>query len=289
VERLSGIIWLASYPKSGNTWFRIFLTNLQRHADAPADINALDATPIASARHLFDETVGYEAGELTMGEVDRLRPRVYEHLAASAEDRLFLKIHDAYILTDTGEPLVSAQATRGALYFIRNPLDVCVSFAHHSTCDVEVMVRAMGNECYALCRQRDRLPNQLRQRLLSWRQHVLSWVDGPAFPVLVVRYEDMHRQPLETFTRAVAFAGLPHGPDHIIKALHQSTFSELQKQEQAHGFREKMPRATSFFRQGTVGSWRQQLSPEQAERLVHTHRDVMQRFGYLTDDDKPLF
>jgi aryl sulfotransferase len=286
---VSGIFWLASYPKSGNTWFRIFLTNLQRNTGTPADINALNTTPIASARELFDDAVGYEAGDLTPEEVDRLRSRVYESLAASTDETLFLKIHDAYSMTDADEPLVPTRATQGALYFIRNPLDVCVSFAHYGACEVEAALRAMSDDAYALGAQRDRLPPQLRQRLLSWRQHVLSWVERPPFPVLVIRYEDMHCRPMETFTRATAFAGLPQDPERIGRALRQSAFAEVQRQEQAHGFRERVPRAASFFRQGSVGSWRQQLTPEQAERLVDAHRDVMRCFGYLTDDDKPVF
>jgi len=51
---MSGIIYLASYPKSGNTWFRVFLTNLRGEKDGPAQINRLDSTPIASARGTFD-------------------------------------------------------------------------------------------------------------------------------------------------------------------------------------------------------------------------------------------
>jgi len=51
----SGIIWLASYPKSGNTWLRIFLTNLRCDGEEPVNINELDGGPIASARALFDE------------------------------------------------------------------------------------------------------------------------------------------------------------------------------------------------------------------------------------------
>ena len=286
---MSGIVWLASYPKSGNTWFRVFLANLRRDDATPVDINALDATPMASARFLFDDVVGYEAGDLTPDEVDLRRPRVYEYLAATTAETLFMKIHDAYTLTAAGEPLVSPTATRGALYFLRNPLDVCVSFAYHSACDVEPVIRAMANPAYALAGRSNGLPEQLRQRLLSWSQHVLSWVDGAPFPVLVVRYEDMHMQPLETFTQAAAFAGLPHDPQRIARALRQSTFSELQQQERAHGFREKSPRAASFFRQGTIGSWRTHLIPAQVARLIADHGAVMRRFGYLSAEEHVLF
>src|SRR5690606_3634079 len=66
--RMSGILWLASYPKSGNTWFRAFLTNLLREDDEPADINDLVGGPIAGSREPFDEAVGYDSGDLTEDE-----------------------------------------------------------------------------------------------------------------------------------------------------------------------------------------------------------------------------
>jgi len=105
----------------------------------------------------------------------------------------------------------------------------------------------------------------------------------------VVRYEDMHQRPLEAFARAAAFAGLPHEPERVARALSQSCFAELQNQERAHGFREKLPRVASFFRQGTMGSWRQRLTPAQARQIICAHREVMQRFGYLTAADEPVF
>ncbi len=58
LEGLGGIIWPASYPKSGNTWFRVFLTNLRGEQEKSADINNLHRTPIASARGIFDDEVG---------------------------------------------------------------------------------------------------------------------------------------------------------------------------------------------------------------------------------------
>ena len=69
---MKGIVWLASYPKSGNTWVRILLSNLLRGSDAPVSINALDPTPIASARHMFDDRLGIAASDLTPREIARL-------------------------------------------------------------------------------------------------------------------------------------------------------------------------------------------------------------------------
>jgi hypothetical protein len=281
---MKGIVWLASYPKSGNTWFRVFLTNLLRDADQPAHINELESTPIASARAIFDNNIGFEASDLTADEIDRLRPELYRHLAEEAEETPFMKIHDAYTVMADDTPLIPAQATAGALYFIRNPLDVAVSFAHHSSCNYDTSIAHMDKPNFAFCARTDRLHNQLRQQLLTWSDHVLSWLDTAPFPVCMLRYEDMKRQPLATFTRAVRFAGLPHTEAQIQKALAFSAFDVVRQQEETDGFREKSPASSRFFRKGQIGSWREELSEKQAQRIVQDHGEVMRRFGYLDEN-----
>jgi len=284
-----GIIWLASYPKSGNTWFRIFLTNLLQNADVPANINALEKTPIASARQIFDDEIGFEASDLTADEIDRLRPELYTQLAETAQEPLFMKIHDAYSDIMDNLPLIPQAATDCALYFIRNPLDVAVSFAHHNGWNYETSIAKMADKSFAFCSKPDRLYNQLRQKLLTWSSHVLSWVDFAPFPVCVLRYEDMKMRSLETFARAVRFARIEHTPEQIKKALCFSSFDTIQKQESIHGFREKSSSSSLFFRQGRIGSWREELSKNQAQRIVNDHQEVMRRFGYLDEKEGPAY
>ncbi len=286
---MGGIVWLASYPKSGNTWFRVFLTNLRGESDNPADINELDSTPIASARGIFDDAAGIESSDLTMDEIDRLRPEIYEQIAAKADETIFMKVHDAYTYVDKDTPLFPKKATRGAIYFIRNPLDVAVSFAHHSGWDYDTAISRMADERYAFCSRPRRLDNQLRQRLLSWSGHVLSWVDESGLPVFVLRFEDMKQKPVETFERAVRFAGLGYTREQIVEALDLSSFEELQRQEKEAGFREKSPSSELFFRKGEVGSWHGELTETQARQIIHDHREVMRRFGYLGMNDEVVF
>ena len=114
------IIWLASYPKSGNTWFRVFLTNLLSNSDIPANINDLTETSISSSRKIFDEYTGLSSSDLTFSEIDSLRPEVYRMQSAESDELLFKKVHDKYYLTERGEPLFPTEITRGAIYFIPN-------------------------------------------------------------------------------------------------------------------------------------------------------------------------
>jgi len=287
---MKGIVWLASYPKSGNTWFRTFLTNFLRDGDAPANINALDGGPIASARIPFDEAVGYDSGEMTYDEIDRLRPEVYLHQAREAKETMFCKVHDAYTFLSDGRPLIPPEATACALYFVRNPLDVAVSFAHHSGHDrFDRIIRHMAKEENSFCETDATETNQLRQKLLSWSSHVKSWADAPGMRVLVLRYEDMKQRPEETFGAAVRFAELPDDAARVKKAIEFSRFEEVRKQEEKDGFGERMPRAKSFFRKGEIGSWRESLTPEQAAKIVADHAEVMRRFGYLDEKGEPVF
>ena len=279
---MSQIVWLASYPKSGNTWLRAFLANFQCNNDTPADINNLNdrRIAIASDRRFVDDALGVECSDLTPEEIDRYRPAVYRCLANSSETPLVVKTHDAYTLDSDGDPLIPSDVTRAAVYLVRNPLDVSVSFARQLVKTVDEAIDRMARETMALAEYRDRLNYQLRQRLLSWSQHVSSWLDQTAIPLHVMRYEDMSRQPIETFTNAVRFLGFAPNLERVQRAAALSSFEALRRQELKHGFREKPFEAESFFHSGRVGAWREILTTTQVDRLVHDHGAVMRRLGY---------
>jgi hypothetical protein len=283
------ITWLASYPKSGNTWLRTLLTNYLRNADAPADINALDGGPIASARMWFDEWAGVEASLLSDVVIERLRPEVYRCLVRETPQTLYMKTHDAWKHTDRDEPLFPPDVTAGVVYILRNPLDVSMSWANHSGIDAEKSVQNLCNPKFEIGRTLDGLSDQLHQYMGSWSSHVLSWVDDSCLPVHILRYEDLRRAPESVFGEVLRFCGLPLEPARLKKAVEFSSFNELQKQEREKGFRERPTKASGgFFRQGKVGGWREELSPEQVSRIIATHGETMYRFGYLNEDRMPI-
>lgn len=288
---MAGIYWLASYPKSGNTWLRVFLTNYWRDAEEPADINALDDGPLASERELFDELIGIEASDLTLTEIERYRPLVYEQLVTETEEDtpLFVKIHDAFRTNTAGKPLFPKAVTAGVIYLVRNPLDVAVSYAHHNNEPVAKTIKRMASDDHSLMGWADHIDNQLPQRLLSWTNHVRSWVEEPGLKRLVVRYEDMAEYPQTSFAKILRFTGEEVDTQRLLKALDFSGFDQLQAQEIAHGFHIRQPTAKSFFRTGIVGSWREVLSQDQVATLIATHHEVMHQFRYLTDKDEPVY
>jgi len=286
-EQEKGIIWLASYPKSGNTWFRIFLRNLVGDHHSLSKLDGIGFGG-ASCRHVFDDCAGVDSSDMTLDEIDLLRPRVYELIVdESNELPIYIKTHDAYTLLPDGQAMLSRRATAGAIYFVRNPWDVAVSFAYHQGHeDFDRTIAALGSPTDAFCRSTKRLHRQLRQKTFGWSGHIHSWLEADV-PVHIMRYEDMKQRPLETFTAAIRFAGLENDEGQIAQALEDSRFERLQEMERDGGFREKNPKSELFFRKGEVGSWREKLNEEQVQQIIDGHEEMMRRFGYLDEDRRP--
>lgn len=283
---MAGIFWLASYPKSGNTWMRIFLTNYLQNGEQPADINRLDGGPIASAREIFDDLVGVEASDLTLAEQELLRPRVYQEFAQSLEKDEFLKVHDAYTYNADNLPLFPPEASRGVIYILRNPLAVAPSLANHINKTVDEAIATLNNQAGKKPGQLAGLGNQLPQRWLGWGEHVRSWAEARDQRLLLVRYEDMKKRSYDVFRAVIRFTGLEEDEARIRKAIEFSSFEQVKKQEVEKGFRERI-RPTSFFRKGETSAWKSELAPEQIERILAAQAGAMRQYGYLDEAGHP--
>ena len=276
-------VWLASYPKSGNTWTRLLLANFLADAEQAVRINRIgEALPgfHPSDRGWFDRATGLSSSDCTADEVEPLLPAAFRaHAAETAGERQFCKVHDALHDTAAGEPLFPADVSAGAVYVVRNPLDVAVSWAFHvGGEDFSGIVTRMNDRRYVTA---GGCGHQLRQRLLDWSSHVESWRSAP-FPVLVVRYEDLLADTAGQLGRMTRFLGLDGAADgrRLRRAAAAADFSRLQEQEARDGFDERYWHCRRFFRSGRSGDWRRYLSAAQAQRLTRRHGAVMRACGY---------
>lgn len=278
---MSGFYWLASYPKSGNTWLRLALDSYRQGGAMPDFSQKLNFAPVASSRRRFDELLAVASSDLLPGEVLTWRPRMYELQAAEAREPLFNKVHDAWRLTPDGEPLFPAAITLGVVYVVRDPRDVVLSLAGHASFSVDRAIDYLLDEATILCDQQSGLKDQLPQWLGSWSQHVLSWIDLPdPWRPLLIRYEDMLLAPQESLARVVEYCGWQLDAERLEQALAATRFDRLQAAEARHGFSERPRRATRFFREGRAGGWREQLSDTQLRRLEEATEPLRARLGY---------
>ena len=283
---LRRLVWIASYPKSGSTWVRLLLANFRADSAAPVPINRIrQHLPSIgpSSRNEFELEIGISSAECTDAETDMLQPAMHRRRAAwaaKAGRTLFCKIHDAYRRTSAGDPLIPEEVTLGALYVLRNPLDVVVSNAFYGSSHFSRVVAHLNNPATKLSSGGSH--TQLLQLPFDWSGHVRSWTGAP-FPVLVVRYEDLLADAPGQLGRMVRFLRLEGAGDEgrLRRAAAFSSFDRLREEEDREGFIEcwrgmKHP----FFRCGESGTWRRHLSKEQVRSVLDAHAETMAAFGY---------
>lgn len=284
------IVWLSSYPKSGNTWFRIVLSRLLNQSPNLSYINDMDSilgSPMVANRGWMNKILGFDSTLLDEGEIDQLRPAAYTWYAQQMKQTTYIKIHDAYTLVKGNTPLIPVEGCLAAVYFIRNPLDIAVSLAHHAKCPIDWSIHMMGNKAFTVPLETHN-DKQIRQKLLSWSLHVESWVSDLPIRVLVLRYEDMFSTPMETFSRGLTFLHIERSREEIQEAISEASFDKLQQYEQRFGFREKPFNDRQFFRKGIAGDWQDSLSDNQVKRIIQDHGEMMHRYGYLDTNNQPV-
>ena len=276
----SGIVWLASYPKSGNTWTRAFLHNLVHVTSGETQaqqINALNQFSMtSSAKVLFEEVLGFSPTQKHLEQIAAARAGAQRHLADLVEGLIFVKTHQA-LAVDRGHPTINFTVTSGAIYIVRNPLDVAVSYAHHLAGTIDDAINLMNTKNAETAVS----DSQVYELYGSWSQHVLSWTRKPHRAIYVMRYEDMLAEPQKTFGALARHLLFKPTDTELADAIDRSSFERLREQEEKEGFRERPEVAKRFFREGRTGQWKDVLTPAQVQRIVDAHGEQMQRFGYL--------
>jgi hypothetical protein len=284
MEAVNKIIWLASYPKSGNTWFRSFLTALKTD-ESVFNINDLKTDGIFSGKEHFENILDVDSDVLYPEEIQKYQRLAWTHISLQAKNMQFVKIHDAFnfLSNNENQPLIPEEATYKAIYFVRNPFDVVASLANHSGDSIEQTVEFINRSeaCFInLKKKKSAAANQFYQHLGTWNEHVKSWLIHPKFPVLFLRYEDMKLNSFESFKNAVKFMELDYSDEQIRQALMITSFENLRKQEEQKGFKEKSSKTKFFFNKGEINYGKSLLTEEQIESIKIVNEEMMKHFGY---------
>lgn len=275
---MPGILWLASYPKSGNTWMRAFLANLITGASEPLGLSQIgEICPSEPTENWFAPLCDRPVAQLSAPEIAALRGRAQERAVGLNENVMPMKTH-SYLGEDSGHPIISMKATFGAVYIIRDPRDVALSAADHFGKTIEEMVEMLANPLAVAAAMPGTIVHEMTS---SWSNHVESWTKWNHPGIFVVRYEDLLANPPDQFGRVARHFGISSDPARIQKAIDFASFKQLQKMEAEQGFSERSQHSARFFRSGRSGGWRDQLPAELARRIEEDHGEQMKRYSYL--------
>ena len=274
---VKSLLWIASYPKSGNTWMRAFLANYIFDPEQPVSVNQLSRLGISDAdAQAHRRVAGGRFDPANPREIVQLRRRLLDAIDGNGADLNLIKTHNQNTRA-FGVDLVPRHQTRGAIYVIRDPRDTAVSYASHHGITLDETVSRFGHPDNATAGNEQNVP----QFLGTWSDHVRSWVRARGFPVRTVRYEDMLETPQAAFGKIVKFLQLGLDQSRLAKAIDFSSFDRLKAEEQKSGFIENPAHQAAFFRSGKSGTWRNVLTDEQIRRIETDHQRTMRKFGYL--------
>lgn len=272
-ESLRKIWWIASFPKSGNTLVRFFVNAYV--TQVPLNINGhYQYATIDQQPQWYQHVAAKPLDQCHPAEIVYLRPAMLMHHCQMVWPRdTCLKTHHAAVEID-GIPLIPARLTKEAVYLIRDPRDVAVSYARHSGRSIDETIGIMANNAHAGDRG-----NNVKDFIASWSTHVDSWLNIRVFPVHVFQFEDILADKEVAFRQILPALGFRQIDEAKFQfAMEQTDFPNLQRQEREHGFREA--KHDRFFHTGKAGQWREILSDEQVGRIETNHRQSMIRAGY---------
>ena len=267
---MSNMAWLASYPKSGNTWVRTWLDALQR-GQAP-DLNRLSGRNLGDG---MDSSLSLSIGDLSPEYSASIMRLSWATARPDGAQYVLHKTHHAWVPGPDGFPIPWQPEGAKAIYIMRDPRSVAVSWAHHAGITMEESVAFMADDVRPPIWDHATSADVLS----SWSNHVRSWTSQRDIPMIVVSYESMASQPAVELTRIAEFLGYDSSPEQVDAAVEASSVVTLATREIFEGFTEAIG-DRAFFRRGEVDSWRYELSAKLAARIAKDHREIMEEFGY---------
>lgn len=225
------ITWIASYPKSGNTWVR-FLLYHYLYGELPETA--------ALSRRIPD---------IHRGEVPRAEPE--------PSGRLLVKTH-----WPLGPGMPHLDQTAAAIYILRHPKDVLLSALNYARLGGATPDQLSDADYAKIFIGAGGDPTYLKLGFGTWEQNVFSWVGQRRIPTLVLRYRDLKADASAALRRVVEFLGNPVDEDRLRSAADASAFERmrsLESREKDHqgtvfgGSRTEMDRGHMFMNKGIAG------------------------------------
>ena len=286
---MKNIYWIASYPKSGNTLVRLFLSCYFFTSDGKlTDFNVIKNITIFNNINIFKKIDGFcnkkefiENPSLISSYWLKAQKKLFD---LNPKKVFFFKTHNSRIKYNNNY-FTNEKYTKGFIYIVRDPRSVLVSTKNHYNYPSykKSLDNLFSDKHLSLAKY-----HVLPEFLLSWKTNYLSWKnflnDNPELGI-IVKFEDLVNNSKKTFSKIITFIQkkqkIKFDIDKFDNCLKSINFNNLKKIELTFGFDEKRSSGNNFFRKGLVDEWKKELPEEIIDEIERKYYDEMKEIGYL--------
>ena len=280
------IIWIASYPKSGNTYLRSFISSYYFSKKGKFDFNLLlNILQFPSLKftkkNIFSED---EASQNWIFNQNQFFLNNKVH---------FIKTHNS-LDEFKGNKFTSNQQTLGAIYIVRDPRNILTSLTHHYSLNYEQAYKKIMDKNASLLEKSLNNDHSNFTFLGSWSNHYKSWKNTKEFKTLFIKYEDLEDNKYETFKKVVNFINrikskeLKIDEKKLLNSIRSTNFTNLKNKEQNEGFEESVISSNGekkpFFNLGFNNRWQKILPKNILNQLNKNLQKDLNDLGYNSNE-----
>ena len=277
------IIWLASYPKSGNTWVRSLLSAYYYSKNGNFNFELLKNIDVYPQQKYFDVKIDKP------GEINSYWDISQEKIISKKKIKI-LKTHNS-LLELNGKNFTKPQYTLGIIYIVRDPRNVITSLKNHYDLDYEQSLDFMLNEKKYIYDIREKNDYADFHFLSSWSNHYKSWINNNLFKKMVIKYEDLENDTFKTLKNLIIYINslfqINEKIDEIKinNCIKTTNFEILKNKEKKEGFSEnvyskKKNKKIDFFNLGPKNKWRKVVPKELHGRINNIFREDLKNLKY---------
>ena len=282
------IIWLASYPKSGNTYVRAFLSAYYFSENGEFDFSQISSIDQFPHEKFFKQHVN------GINEASKQWIPIQREINKDKKIRFF-KTH-SFLGNYKGNQFTSSETTLGAIYVVRDPRNVLSSLKNHYSFDDNEALKMITDKTRSLMSNNG--SHASLTYISSWAENYLSWFKNSQFRRLFVKYEDLITNKYETFRDIIVFTNTLMNnvkginKSKLQKAIETTNFDVLKKKEISETFdgsessfknwrKFHSENKNLFFNLGPENNWKKILENKISKEIETSFEKEMKKLGYL--------
>ena len=282
------IIWLASYPKSGNTYVRAFLSAYYFSENGEFDFSQISKIDQFPHEKYFKKKVS------SISEASKEWMPIQREINKDKKIRFF-KTH-SFLGNYKGNQFTSPETTLGAIYIVRDPRNVLTSLKNHYSFDDDKALEMIKDKTRSLMSNNG--SHASFTYISSWAENYLSWFNNNQFRRLFIKYEDLIENKYETFRDIIVYTNtLMNKIDGVNKfklqkAIETTNFNVLKKKEISETFdgseshfkkwrKFHSENKNLFFNLGPDNKWEKNLKTKISNEIEVCFEKEMKKLGYL--------